>query len=206
MLITVLDDHPLIRVGIKGAIKNSMGDVTVEGFESVDEMVEFSENNPVDIAITDLSLRDQSGFEYIRYVNEQHNSIRCIVYTSSNEYRDYKNAIDLGVKGYVRKDSLPEDLMYAIKSVQRGRSYVDSYFMDHKFYYDDFSRILTNREFEVFRCIGKGFNNTKISDKLFISINTVKKHVSQIFSKLQVTDRTELVLMANDYFGGQYDN
>lgn len=107
-----------------------------------------------------------------------------------------------GALGFVRKDSLPEDLLYAIQSVMRKRTYVDPYFMETQNPLLEIENILTNREVEVLECISKGYNNSKIAQKLFISVNTVKKHVGQLFSKLEVEDRTELVLLAADYFGG----
>lgn len=202
MLITILDDHPLIRMGIKGAISNAMTDVQVEDFESIGDLIDFSEMHQVDIAITDLSLKEESGFEYIRFLNDKRHSTKCIVYTSSSDYREYKTAMDLGVKAYVRKDSLPEDLMYAISLVKRGRTFIDPFFLENSGTFDYIEQLLTRRELEVLRCISKGYNNTKIADSLYISINTVKKHVGQIFGKLEITDRTELVLLALEYFGG----
>lgn len=203
MILAILDDHPLIREGIKMMLCASISNAEINCFEKVDELIEFTKNNKVDIAITDLSLKEESGFEYLRFICNSDYDVKCIVFTSSNEYRDYKNAMEYHVNGYVKKDSLPEDLLYAIQTVRRGRTYIDPYFMGNFSQYKDFDDILTDRELDVFQCIGKGYNNARIAQKLFISINTVKKHIGNIFSKLEIDDRTEAVIAAIDYFGGQ---
>lgn len=201
MVLAILDDHPLIRQGVISVLQPILKDFEVIGFETVDAVTSHLNKNHIDYALVDLFLKNSSGFEFIRYIREHKLKTKIIVFTSSLDYRDYKQAMDLGVNGYVLKDSLPEDLVYAIKSVVRNRAYVDPFFMNADDSDDVNYENLTEREYEVFELIGRGYSNQEIADRLFISINTVKKHVTQVFSKLNTTERTQIAIMANDYFG-----
>lgn len=201
MNLAILDDHPLIRQGVKSVLEPNFEGFDIMGFESVEAIVSHMAKESIDVVLVDLFLKKASGFEFLRYVQENNPDTKCIVFTSSMEYRDFKQASEMGVQGYVLKDSLPEDLIYAIKSVIRGRAYMDPFFMDMKDEKEHDMDALSEREYQVFELIGKGYNNNEISERLFISVNTVKKHVSQIFLKLGISERTQAAIMANEHFG-----
>ena len=206
MRIGIIDDHPLIRHGIKSVLELAIDQCEVVFFEQIDRFKSYLQRENWDLIIIDLYLKDESGFEVIHYLKKNNIQMKTIIFTSSTEYRDYKKAIMLGTDGYVLKDSVPEDLVYAIKSVQRGRFYGDPFFIELSDVNGNIYDYLTEREYEVFELIGKGYNNEEISKRLFISKNTVKKHVGQIFSKLDVTERTQVALLASEHFvGGRYN-
>ena len=201
MVIAVLDDHPMIRTGLSFVLAPVYRDAVIHSFERISEIVECCNNEDVDIAIVDLHLKDESGFEFLHYCNEMDKDVKSIVLTSSSTYNDYKKALALGAQGYLLKDAIPDDIIYAVNMVMRDRRYIDPFFYDYK---EDVREHrledLTQREFEVFELIGKGYTNTEIGERLFISKNTVKKHVSQIISKLEVSDRIQVVLLAQKAF------
>jgi two-component system nitrate/nitrite response regulator NarL len=127
------------------------------------------------------------------------NNISCkfIVLTSSADEYDFRKAEEVGAYGYVLKEALPEELLYAVRLVNRGRKYYDpgiiSEMMKESSNTDN-TEDLTPREQEVLLALGEGLCNKDIGKKLFISDYTVKKHVSQILAKLGLTDRTQAAL------------
>lgn len=201
MVMAIVDDHPLIRQGVMTILQSSIPDLDIINFDCAESIFEHLQHNKVDYAIVDIFLKEADGFDLLQYIRDNEIDTKCIVFTSSEDYRDYRHAVNLGVEGYVLKGSLPEDLIYAVKTVIRGRRYIDPFFAETEL--DDATDILTKREYEVFELIGKGCNNTEIAEQLFISINTVKKHVSQIFSKLDIKERTQAALMASNHFSGR---
>ena len=111
--------------------------------------------------------------------------------------KDFRRARELGVDGYVLKEAFPEELIAAIRLVYRGRKYYDPSMVDlvmNKDEDDSLIEQLTPRELEVLRALGEGLNNKDIAKKLFITEYTVKKHVSQILAKLDLTGRTQAAL------------
>lgn len=201
--ISILDEYPLIRYALKLVVKQAFKNVNFIDFETILETENYIKNHNLEVTIFDLHMKKYSGFELIKYLKENNFNTKCIVFTSSCDYRDYKKAMELGVNGYILKDSTPEDFVYALKTVLRNKTYVDSFFHEYRDQKDHIYDMLTKREYQVFELIGKGFNNTEISKRLYISVNTVKKHVSQVFSKLEVNDRTLVAILANNYFGGR---
>lgn len=201
MVMAIVDDHPLIRQGVKTILQSSIPDLDIINFECAESVFKYMKHNKVDYTIVDLFLKDADGFDLLQFIQDNAIDTKCIVFTSSEDYRDYKHAMNLGVQGYVLKGSLPEDLIYAVKTVIRGRMYIDPFFAETEL--DDDMDLLTKREYEVFELIGKGYNNTEIARELYISVNTVKKHVSQIFSKLDIKERTQAAIMANSHFTGR---
>ena len=201
MVMAIVDDHPLILQGVKTILQSSIPDLDIIDFECAESIMEHLKHNEVDYTIVDIFLKDADGFDLLQFIQDNKIDTKCIVFTSSEDYRDYRQAMELGVKGYVLKGSLPEDLIYAVKTVIRGRMYIDPFFADTEL--KDATDLLTKREYQVFELIGKGYNNAEIAKQLFITVNTVKKHVSQIFSKLDIKERTQAAIMASSHFTGR---
>jgi len=121
-----------------------------------------------------------------------------VLTSSVNEY-DFKKADDAGAYGYVLKEALPEELLYAISLVNKGRKYYDPGIIGKMMSpssQDDWLDELTPREKDVLLALGQGMCNKEIAKKLYITEYTVKKHVSQILAKLDMTDRTQAALYA----------
>jgi two-component system nitrate/nitrite response regulator NarL len=112
---------------------------------------------------------------------------------------DFLKAEEVGVDGYVLKEALPEELLYAIKIVSQGRKYYDPTLLELKMKEtaNDPINELTPREQDVLMALGEGLPNREIAKRLFITEYTVKKHVSQILSKLELADRTQAALFAS---------
>lgn len=201
MNIVIVDDHPLIRQGLIAVISVE-GDMNLIGeAANGDEAVETIMRTKPDIALVDLRLMDMSGLDIVKKCMAKVPACKYIILTSSVDQEDFRRARELGVDGYVLKEAFPEELISAIRLVYRGRKYYDPSMVDLMMNKDenDF-RIeqLTSREFEVLRALGEGLKNKDIAKKLFITEYTVKKHVSQVLAKLDLADRTQAALYAQE--------
>lgn len=201
MNIIIADDHPLVRQGLIAVITLE-GDMNLVGEASTgDEAVRLVAKMNPDVALVDLRLTDISGLEIIRSCKENAPACKYIILTSSVDKEDFRRARELGVDGYVLKEAFPEELISAIRLVFRGRKYYDPSMIDcmmSKDESDEHVEQLTPRELEVLRTLGEGLSNKDIAKKLFITEYTVKKHVSQVLAKLELTDRTQAALYARD--------
>lgn len=199
--ILIVDDHPLVRTGLI-SLFSFEEDLTCIGEASTNEeaLKVMNEQKP-DIVLVDLRLGDESGFELVEKASSL-KDIDCkfIVLTSSAHLVDFQKAKAVGAHGYILKEALPEELLYAIRIISSGRKYYDPGIMELVMgdsEEDDYISSLTPKEMEVLRELGTGLSNKEIASKLFISENTVKKHVSQVLDKLQLSDRTQAALFAN---------
>ena len=199
--ILIVEDHPLVRQGLI-SLFSFEDDLSFVGEASTNKeaLQLIVEKNP-DIVLVDLRLGNESGFDLVEKVSNL-NSIQCkfIVLTSSAHLADFQRAKEVGAHGYILKEALPEELLYAIRLISSGRKYYDPGIMELVMginLEDDTINSLTPKEIEVLRELGMGLSNREIASELFISENTVKKHVSQILDKLQLADRTQAALFAN---------
>lgn len=202
MRIVVLDDHPMVRKGIE-MIFELEDDIEIVGYASnMKEALSLIENKKPDIVLVDLRLAAESGLDLIREARE--NSLletKYVILSSFATEEEIEKAMDLDVDGYILKEALPEELIYAVRIISKGRRYFDPaviQFSKRKEYNTDTHSVecLTKRECEVLYCLSKGMSNKEIAAKLFISEHTVKKHVSQILEKLNLHDRIQAALYA----------
>jgi len=200
MKVVVVDDHPVFRKGLIALI-------SMDGsLEMVGEASDFNEGLNViveqrpDIAIIDLHLGSKSGLNLVKECRKRGVISKFTILTFSSHLQDFKLAEQEGVDGYILKDALPEELLLALKMIGRGRKYYDPGLLDfilNKSQEEDYFDQLTPKEKEVLIQLGKGMSNREISERLFVTEYTVKKHVSQILAKLELADRTQAALYAN---------
>lgn len=200
MKILVVDDHPMVRKGLVLTLSYEDSIESIYEASNVGEAVKFLGTAKPDIAIVDLRLGDEDGLEVVLRAKEKGIKAKFIVLTSSIRREDFERAKALGVDGYVLKEAYTEDVLYAFHTVQRGKKFFDPDLMqyDQKKDSDDQLQELTRRERDVLMELSSGKSNVEIAETLFISEHTVKKHVSNILSKLQLTHRTQAALMAKD--------
>jgi len=200
MHIVIIDDHPLVCQGLSAVLSieddmNIVGEASIanEGFQLI------CEKQP-DVAIVDLRLGDTCGLDLIQSCKEKIPNCKYIVLTSSADRNDFCKADEIGADGYILKQAFPEEIIAAVRLVHRGRKYFDPVMVEsvmHNKIRDPFG-MLTSRERDVLDALGQGLRNSEIASKLFITEFTVKKHVSQILAKLELSDRTQAALMARD--------
>ncbi|AIQ62669.1 Transcriptional regulatory protein LiaR [compost metagenome] len=199
MDIVIVDDHPLVRRGLASVI-SMQPDVNFAGeATNGEEAMRVLEEIRPDLVLIDLRLADESGLDVIKMARSRGIDSKFILLTSSASREDFLKAEEVLVDGYVLKEALPEELLFAIQLVYKGRKYYDPGLMEDKMRMSGKSPTdeLTPKEREVLIELGQGACNREIASRLFISEFTVKKHVSQILAKLQVADRTQAALYAN---------
>ena len=195
----VVDDHPLARKGLEQIIHMYCPEEEVleagTGREAVSRMNEAS----VNVAFIDIRLGTESGFDVLKWVKESRRDVRTIFITSSSRESDFFRAREMGVDAYILKDAFVDEIMFGLRAVQRGKKFYSAALVEKLNQAAEEDRKLeelTEREIEVLRLMSRGCSNAEIGDLLFISLGTVKKHVSSILGKLGFKSRVEAVLFA----------
>ncbi len=203
MKLVIVDDHPLVRRGLISILSlDESIEILGEATNKKEAMNLFKVSKP-DIALVDLRLGEESGLDLISDAFRQGVTCKFVILTSSMEEEDFRLAKQIGVEGYVLKEALPEELINALQIISRGRKYYDTGILDLVMNTNESREVdgpfeqLTPKEKEVLIKLGLGHSNKEISQTLFITEFTVKKHVSQVFAKLGLADRTHAALYAN---------
>jgi len=190
-----VDDHPVVRDGIS-AIINLQPDMMLAGAAATggEALERFFELRP-DVALVDLRLPDMSGFDLIKKIRNKSPNARIIVLSSHEGDADIQRALEAGAQGYVAKGIVREELLATIRSVHAGKrrlpAAVAQTLAEHMA-----DEAISPRELEVLSLMAAGKRNKEIASELSIAEDTVKMHVRNILSKLQVSDRTEAVTVA----------
>ena len=201
MKILIVDDHPLVRKGISSALSFEENIEKILEACNIEEAMKVIQAEAPTLAIVDLYLGGQDGLEIVSNSKKIGAKIKFVILTSSIKKNDFMRAQEAGVDGYVLKEAFAEDILYALHVVLRGKQYVDPEVMQYQAATSMESNSLddlTPRESDVLIELGKGLSNYEIAKKLFISENTVKKHVSNVLSKLQLSHRTQAALLVNN--------
>ncbi|ERI92098.1 putative response regulator protein VraR [Clostridiales bacterium oral taxon 876 str. F0540] len=201
MKLLVVDDHPLVRKGLLSTLALEEGVEQIQEASNVEEaMIMLVKLNP-DISMVDLRLGKEDGLEIVSRAKKKALKTKFIILTSSSRKEDFLKAQEAGVDGYLLKEAYTEDIIYALHVVSRGKKFFDAEMLQYKMSSSQKDTLyeLTEREKDVLEELGKGLSNTQIAKKLYISENTVKKHISNILSKLGLNHRTEAALYINNY-------
>lgn len=196
-MVLVLDDHPIARQGLESIIKLHKPEEETLQAGTVGEAIDLVEHKHIDMAFVDLNLHNESGFEFLEWVQRHDKAIKTFVITSSSSESDFVKAKNLGIDAYVLKDAFIDDIMYSLKVVDRGGKFYSSDLVDNMGSFTEEEKkieTLTKRELEVALLLREGYTNAKIAEALFVSEGTVKKHISNIFGKLDMYSRTEVLV------------
>lgn len=200
MKLLIVDDHPLVRKGIVSVLTFERGIEEISEASNIEEAMNQLQVGAPTLAIVDLYLADEDGLQIISRSRKNGSKTKFIILTSSIKKDDYIRARELNVDGYILKEAFAEDILYAIHVVARGKKFIDPEVIRYqtiKSEKEQYLSELTPREGEVLAELGKGMSNIEIANELYISENTVKKHVSNILCKLELSDRTQAALIAS---------
>jgi two-component system, NarL family, nitrate/nitrite response regulator NarL len=202
--VAIADDHPIFRDGVRKLLE-SEEDISVVGeVSSGAECPAMLARLKPDILLLDLRMPDKDGLTLLEEMNFDTLPTRVVVLTATEDDRDVVRAMRLGARGVVLKQSASDLLIKSIRKVAGGEIWLDKRMTAEVM--KAFSKstetgrrekpLLSDREKEIVQLVAQGFRNREIGEKLFISEQTVKNHLHNIFDKLGVSDRLELALYA----------
>lgn len=201
MKILIVDDHPLARKGIVSILSFEENFDEILEASNLEDAINLILTEKPELAIVDLNLGNNDGLEIVSNSRKKGVETKFVILTSSVRKDDFTRAMDMGVNGYILKEAFAEDILYAIRVVLRGKQFIDPEVIRYQTSNSREMNILedlTPRESDVLIELGKGLSNYEIAKELFISENTVKKHVSNILSKLELNHRTQAALLVSN--------
>lgn len=201
--VVIVDDHKMVREGIRQLLEFD-GKIKVVGeADNGLECLELLNNNVPDVLLLDINMPEMNGLDVLKYIRKNKINVKVIILTVHNEIEYLINAVDMNVDGYILKDSESEILKNAIFAVCDGENYIQEELipmLNSRMINRDIDKerlkSLTKREIEVLKAIAAGLLNKEIATNLGISERTVKNHISNIFKKIDVADRTQAAVFA----------
>jgi DNA-binding NarL/FixJ family response regulator len=205
MKVVICEDQAIIRDGLE-MLLNLEKDIKVVGLaQDGAEGVDLAARQQPDLILMDLKMPGMNGIEATRQIHMRWPAIKILVLTTYDDDEWVFDAIRAGASGYLLKDTPREDLIKAVRGTAEGKSFVDPAVAGKLLgqvasqQTQPATRItatLTEREVEVLRLLAQGLANSDIAARLHLSEGTVRNHVSAIFAKLEVTDRTQAAVIA----------
>ena len=206
--VLIADDHPLYRDGMRGLL-DSVADIEVVGEATTgDEVVQLSEKLQPDVILMDIKMPGINGIEATREILHASPHIGVLVVTMFEDNDSVFAAMRAGALGYLLKDARGEEVLRAIRAVNDGEAIFGPGVAQRLIAFFSAEKPptaapqtfpeLTPREEEILILITQGHGNKEIAELLYISLKTVRNHVSNIFTKLQVADRAQAVIRARE--------
>ncbi|MCR4434528.1 MAG: response regulator transcription factor [Clostridiales bacterium] len=204
--VMIADDHSMFRQGLKQILELENDIVVIAQASNGDEAVKLAREKKPDVILMDINMPSTNGLQAIKELRQENSGSKIIVLTIHQDREYLFKTLQMGAEGYLLKDAEPAVLIEAIRNVVKGQSYIQPNMT--KELVKEFNRVtlrerekndencLTMREVEVLELIAEGMINKEIARQLYISEKTVKNHVSNIFKKLNVSDRTQAAIYA----------
>ena len=204
--VLIADDHVMVRQGLKQILELENDITVIAQAGNGSEAVKYAREVNPDVVLMDINMPGTNGLQAIKEIKQDKLACKVIVLTIHEDREYLFKTLQMGAEGYVLKDAEPAVLIEAIRNVHNGQSYIQPNMT--KELVREFNRVtlhekekneennLTSREIEVLELIAEGMINKEIAKQLYISEKTVKNHVSNIFKKLNVSDRTQAAIYA----------
>lgn len=202
----VVDDHKMIRDGIKLMLKNTPEIKIVNEFDNGLDVIKYIDKNPtsVDVVLMDISMPKLDGIAATRDIKSNHAGINVLAITMHIEISYIMDMMKAGASGYILKESGASDLVEAIKNVAAGKQYFSSDVSSVlvKSIMEDVPKkhvrdIVSSREKEVIVMVAQGYSNNEIGEKMCLSPRTIESHRRNIMQKLDVKNTAEMISYAN---------
>jgi DNA-binding NarL/FixJ family response regulator len=199
--VLLAEDHAVVRAGLERLLATTEDIEVVAGAEDGAQAVELAAEHRPDVILMDISMPNLNGVEATKKIVEANEEVQVVVLTSFGEREQIVAALDAGAVGYLLKDADPEEVIRGVRAAARRESpfapKVARTMLDARATRPDLQ--LSQRELDVLRCVSKGLPNKLIARELGISEKTVKAHLTRIFHRLGVTDRTQAAIWARDH-------
>jgi len=197
--VLIADDHPLARAGLEHLL-GALDDITVVGAASGGrEAVHLAAEHAPDVVLMDLEMPDMDGIETTQALRARQPGAAVVVLTSFSDRERILAALDAGAVGYLLKDADPDELARAIRAAARGEAPLHPLAARELLDRHRAGPQLTDRESEILALVAQGLPNKLIARRLAISERTVKGHLTRVFERIGVTDRTQAALWARDH-------
>jgi len=206
--VLLVDDHEMVRIGLAAVLDTEEGIEVVGEASNGTDGIRLAQAYKPDVVLMDLVMDGMDGVETTAKLLEQHPDCKVIVLTSYLDDSKLYPVIEAGAFSYLLKTSRAQEIAEAIRAAARGQSVLESQVaakMMNRFrqpkereqpsFHDD----LTEREMDVLKRLAEGKSNQEIADELFIGVKTVKFHITNIFNKLHVEDRTQAAIYAHKH-------
>jgi DNA-binding NarL/FixJ family response regulator len=187
----IVDDHPVVRAGVRSVLADAFAGATVLDAASVDEAFDVLGDVVPDVVIVDPWKVDPDIGDVVGRLAGRL-AAPIVVFTSDGGARLLAEALKAGVKGYVRKDSPSEDLIRAIEAARSGEFYVDPG-LSSTIVLDEADRTLSARQREILQMLADGMQTDAVAQRLGLSTETVRTHTKRILAKLEASTRTQAV-------------
>jgi len=201
--VLIVDDHAIVRKGIRALLSEAGGFEVVGEADNGQTAVLLAQETQPDVILMDLLMPGVDGIEATRQITSRQPKARILVLTSFAADNKVFPAIKAGALGYLLKDSSPDELVRAIRQVQRGEPSLHPTIarkllqeIARPAEREPAPEALTTRELEVVQLIAQGLSNQEIADRISVSESTVRAHVSRILGKLHLASRTQAALYA----------
>lgn len=203
--VLIADDHPVVRQGLAAFLVPRNGVEVVGEAENGREALDLARALQPDVVLMDMLMPELNGAEATRLIVEQVPGARVLILTSFSAIDNLAETLSAGALGYLLKESQPDDLLQAIRSVYRGQLTIPQnlahQLMSEADQPEPQNAMLTAREQEVLEAVALGWSNREIAEHFGIGVNTVRTHVSSILRKLNLSNRTQLALYVRDQEG-----
>jgi DNA-binding NarL/FixJ family response regulator len=202
--IVLVDDHPIVLQGLQHLFARQEDLEVVACCGGAEAALEAARTHHPDVVVTDLRMPHASGLDLIAALKEAHPACRAVLLTAAITQEEVVEALNRGVFGLVLKESPPEQLLECVRRVARGEQWLDpdtvtralQEVVDRERTRGELSAVLTVRELEIVKMVAQGLRNRTIGERMSITESTVKVHLHNIYQKLGVEGRLELVLVA----------
>lgn len=207
--VILVDDHTIIRDGIRALLKSSQDIAVIGEAASGKELIAMLPNNEVDVILMDINMPDMDGFETTAYLREKYPHLRILILSMLEQPNYVHKIIEAGASGYLLKNVGRDEMTCALKIVSGGGQYICSTIslaLLRKFQPDNIkpviapelsqTRDLSQREVEILKLIADGLTNAEIADKIFTSKRTVETHRQNIIEKTKAKNTAALIKYA----------
>ena len=193
----IVDDHEIVRAGIKRLVENTPNLNIVADLGSGEEAYQFLQKNTVDLIIMDVSMHGKGGIETTNQIKKRHPKIKIIMLSMHDNAMIIEKAMKAGADGYILKNDLSDDLLNAVEKVMNNETIISAS-VDVNEFKDSLIKDLNNKEFEIFKSLASGEDLLSIAEKLNISYKTAANYQTSIKQKLNIKNILDFYNLAKE--------
>jgi len=203
--VLIVDDQEIITTGLKMILSQFNELKVVDTASNGEYAYKLLEKVNVDVILMDIKMPGINGIQAIKLIKSKYPEIEIIIFTTFKDDEYIKKGLQYGASGYLLKDATPEEIKDSIIKIFNGGAVLDSSITKKLINSLNKTQIneeeinkLTKRELDIAILIGQGYSNKEISEIIFLSEGTIKNHLSNIFTKLKIRDRTQLAIFVHE--------